>query len=223
MNRLNQVINDKVIIEIYNKIEVFENIDKGLAHHNMQHVMNVAELMDKILTKLNYDEDFIEEAKISAILHDVGAIEGKDNHALRSYKFAQTYLKEKVIVLRNKDLVLDAIKIHSDGFDSQNIIALTLILSDKLDIKYTRLAKEGYNVKGIRELQYIKEILVDIDNKELIIRFICDDKINRKDLEGFYFISKVFSSISAFSNRMDLIPRVSLGNEEWKLFKDQYK
>ena len=171
-----------------------------------------------MLKQLGYEDSFIEEAKIAAILHDTGAIEGKKNHANRSYNFAKKYISDNNIILENEDLVLEAIKIHSDGFDSDNIIALTLILSDKLDIKYTRVAKEGYNVKGMRELQYIKDILVEINNKNLKIQFICDEKINKSELEDFYFIKKVFKAIIAFSSKMKLNTQVLFNDDEWNLF-----
>ena len=198
-------------------------MDKGWAHHNLDHVKNVAKLVESSLYKLGYDENFIEEAKIAAILHDTGAIEGKNNHALRSYNFAKDYLKTNNIMLENEDLVLDAIKIHSDGFESDNIIALVLIISDKLDIKYTRVAKEGYNAKGMKELQYIKDILVDINGNNLEIQFICDDKINKKELEEFYFMTKVFKSIITFSVKMNLNPKVLFNNSKWQLFNDMLK
>ncbi|MGL5695257.1 MAG: HD domain-containing protein [Peptostreptococcaceae bacterium] len=219
MSRFENIINDEIIIETYSKIAEFEDLDKGWAYHNIEHVMNVANLMEALLSKLNYNKNFIEEAKIAAILHDVGAIEGKEGHALRSYEFSKKYLIDRGIVLENKDLVLDAIKVHSDGFYSDNIIALTLILSDKLDIKYTRVAKEGYNAKGMKELQYIEDILIDIYNQELIIRFICDERINKKDLEEFYFTMKVFNAISSFARKMNLNPKVFWNNEEWEWFK----
>ena len=220
LNKFEKIKNDKRIIEVYNKISEFEDLDKGWAHHNLYHVKNVAKLVESLLRKLDYDENFIEEAKIAAILHDTGAIEGKKNHAIRSYNFAKQYFENNNIILENKDLVLEAIKIHSDGFDSNNIIALTLILSDKLDIKYTRVAKEGYYVKGMRELQYIKDILVDISNSDLEIKFFCDDKINKSELEEFYFITKVFKAIIAFSKKMNLNAKVLFNNDEWKLFND---
>lgn len=223
MNKFNKIANDKTIINIYNKISEFEDLDRGWAHHNLDHAQNVAQLVESLLKQLDYEESFIEEAKIAAILHDTGAIEGKKNHALRSYNFAEKYIKDNNIILENKDLVLDAIKIHSDGFDSDNIIALTLILSDKLDIKHTRVAKEGYNIKGMKELQYIKDILVDIHNKDLKIQFICDDKINKNELEEFYFIIKVFKSIISFSRKMNLNPQVLLNNSEWNLFNNMLK
>lgn len=220
MNKFDQIENDKTIIEVYNKISEFEDLDKGWAHHNLDHVKNVSKLVESLLKRLDYDDSFIEEAKIAALLHDTGAIEGKQNHSLRSYKFAKEYLKNNNIILENKDLVLEAIKIHSDGFDSDNIIALTLILSDKLDIKHTRVAKEGYNVDGMKELQYIKDILVDIHNNNLEIKFICDDKINKNELEEFYFITKVFRAIISFSKKMNLNPKVLFNNDEWQLFNN---
>ena len=216
MSKFEQIVNDEKIIQQYNKISEFEDLDKGWAHHNLEHVKNVSKLVEVLLKKLNYDEDFIEEAKIAAILHDVGALEGKNNHALRSYEFAKKYFDENNILLKNRELVLDAIKSHSDGFNSDNIMTLTLIISDKLDIKHTRVAKEGYNVKGMRQLQYIKDILVDIDNKNLEIKFICDYKININELEEFYFMIKVFRAIKTFSEKMNLTPKVFLNNCKWE-------
>lgn len=218
MSRFEKIKEDKTIIEIYNRISEFEDLDKGWAHHNLEHVNNVAKLVEDLLSQLHYDDNFIEEAKIAAILHDVGAIEGKNDHALRSYNFAKEYLEENHIILENKELVLEAIKIHSNGFDSDNIIALVLILSDKLDIKYTRIAKEGYNVKGMRELQYIQDILINIYSKKLVIQFLCDERINKKDLEEFYFTMKVFKGIVAFANKMNLTAKVLFNDEEWQLF-----
>ena len=219
MNKYKSIETDKIIVEHYNEISIFEDMDKGLAHHNLDHVKNVAELIEVLLAKLGYDNDFIEEAKVAAILHDTGAIGGKANHAFRSYVFAKQYFEDNNIILTHKDLVLDAIKTHSDGFDSDNIMALTLILADKLDIKYTRIAKEGYNVNGIRQMQYIRDIVVDISNNNLDIKFLCDDNIDMAELEGFYFIAKVFKAIIAFSEKLNLNPRVFSNDTKWILFE----
>ena len=64
MNKFEKIKNDKRIIEVYNKISEFEDLDKGWAHHNLDHVKNVAKLVESLLKKLGYDENFIEEAKI---------------------------------------------------------------------------------------------------------------------------------------------------------------
>lgn len=218
MNRFECIENDPEIIEVYHQIAEFEDRDKGWAHHHLGHVQNVAELVESLLSQFEYSPSFIEEAKIAALLHDTGAIEGKENHALRSYEFAQTYFANHAINLEHKELVLEAIKNHSEGFESDNMMTLALILSDKLDIKHTRVAKEGYHIKGMKELQYIKDIRVDIENQILKIQFLCDEQINQKELEEFYFIFKVFKAIRAFAEKMNLIPKVLFNDKEWELF-----
>jgi HD superfamily phosphohydrolase YqeK len=219
MNRYTFIRNDEEVIKRYNDICEFEDIEKGWAHHNLQHVDNVSYLVEKILTDLNYDMEFIEEAKIAALLHDTGCIDGKEAHADKSYKYAKNYFKRKKIHLNNKEWILEAIKIHSNGFDSDIIIALVLILSDKLDIKYTRIAKEGYNIPGMRQIQYIDNIIVEINNNNLNINFLCNDKININELEEFYFIKKVFKAIISFSNKTNLLPIVQINSSKWLAFE----
>lgn len=218
MDKFNKIKNDEEIIQIYNKISESEDKNKGWAHHNLDHVNNVVELVEKLLKELKYNQNFIEEAKIAAILHDVGCIEGKEDHALRSYEYAKKYLKENNIKLENEKLVLDAIKNHSNGFDTDNIIALTLMLSDKLDIKKSRVAKEGYNIKGMRQLQFIDDILIKINNNILEINFICDEQIDKMELEEFYFTKKVFKAIKSFSDKMQLAANVLFNYNKWESF-----
>lgn len=220
MNTFNMIKDDEKIIKHYNEISIFEDFDEGCAHHDFKHVFNVSKLVEKLLKDLNYYSEFIEEAKIAAILHDTGCLQGKDGHALRSYEYAKDYLEEKNIHLKNYDLVLEAIKIHSDGFDTNNIIALTLILSDKLDIKHTRVAKAGYNMIGMRQFLYIQDILVEIKNNILKVNFICDNAINKKELEEYYFIPKVFKAIKAFSNKLELDSIVLFNNKKWEAFEN---
>ncbi|MGL5677318.1 MAG: HD domain-containing protein [Cellulosilyticaceae bacterium] len=219
MKRYEEVLGDEKIIKIYEQIEEVEAMTKGSSHHGMMHVTNVAALVALLLSKLGYDEAFIEEVKIAAILHDVGALEGKENHAERGYLFAKRYLEEKGIVLEYEDRVLEAIKNHSEGFESTDMIVLALILGDKLDIKNTRLAKEGYNIKGMRQLQYIKDIVVDIERGFLEVQFICADEIDKAELETFYFLKKVAKAIQAFAKQVNVIPRVFLNDKEWGIFE----
>lgn len=208
---------DKSIVDIYNQISKFEDEDKGWAHHDFNHVYNVSLLVEKLLKSLNYNEKFIDEAKVAAILHDTGSLEGKEGHAFRSYEFAKQYFKDNNLILDNEDLVLDAIRCHSDGFDTDNIIALALIISDKLDIKYTRVAKEGYKVEGMRQMQYIRDIVVEVVNGVLKVDFVCDELIDKSELEEFYFVKKVFKAIGAFSNKMNLNKRVTFNGVDWEI------
>ena len=159
----NFIYNDRRIRDIYQRINEREeaNVD-AWGHHNFDHVSNVKDIVEEILRMLNYDSEFIEEAKIAAIMHDVGAVQGKENHAERSYIYAKNYFDENNINIEHKEQVLEAIKNHSDGFDSDNIMQLALILADKLDIKYTRPTKRGLEILGNRQYGNIEDISTDI-------------------------------------------------------------
>lgn len=218
INYFNKIKNDESIIAIYRKIHEYEDAEGGYAYHDYNHVNNVANYCEKILKSLKYDDDFVCEAKIAAILHDTGCTEGKENHAYRSYEYAKKYLEENNIPLKNKELVLDAIKNHSDGFDTDNIIQLVIILADKIDIKKSRIGKAGKQVEGNRQYQYINDIQFEIKNNNFYINFICDDEINLEELNNYYFTKKVFKAIKSFSNKLNLFPKVFINSKSWEEF-----
>lgn len=212
----NFIYNDGRIREIYKSIDERENANvDAWGHHNFNHVSNVKDIVEEILRMLNYDNEFIEEAKIAAIMHDVGAIQGKENHAERSYIYAKNYFNENNINIEHKEQVLEAIKNHSDGFDSDNIIQLALILADKLDIKYTRPTKRGLEIPGNRQYGNIENINTEIKDGALKIKFKSNDKLDKKELEDFYFMKKVGNAIKSFANKLNLKYEVFLNGEEW--------
>lgn len=212
------IVNDKEIINIYNKIHYLEDNDEfGYAYHDFNHVLNVSNLVNQILGMLGYDVDFIYSARIAAILHDTGALQGKDGHALRSYEFAKEYFKKNNITIENIEQVLEAIKIHSDGFNTDNIIALALIIADKLDIKYTRVAKAGQKVIGNRQFLNILDIEITIENNIFIVNFITTPKINIDELNNYYFTKKVFKAIESFCNKVNKDYKILMNKKIWKL------
>ncbi len=218
MNKFNKIINDKKILNIYEKILKDEVKNGFWAHHGFEHVYFVTNLAEQILTMLNYDNNFIEETKIATILHDIGCIEGKEKHSVRSYEFAKKYIKDNQIKLTNEYDVLEAIKMHSNGFQTDNIITSVLILSDKLDIRYNRLTKKGENIKGIRQWKNIKDVIPRIEGNILYIKFICPTELNKKELEEFYFTTKLIKAIKCFEKNLKIHSIVYLNNEEWKFF-----
>ena len=211
-----KILNDNTIINYYNKISEYEDKCKGWAHHDFKHAINVASMVESILKQLGYDKDYINEAKIAALLHDIGCIQGKDNHQERSAIMVKKYLKENNIYLKYEDEVISAIKNHSAGFDEENIMTLCLIFCDKLDIKKSRVAKEGYNVIGMRQLQYIDDINIAIDDEYVEVNFLAKDKMDIKELNNFYFIDKVFKAINSFSKKINKKAIIKLNNKFWK-------
>ncbi len=218
MNKFDTILNDNEIVERYKKIEEYELETGGYAYHNLEHVKNVIANVEKLLIGLNYDDNFIEEAKIAALLHDTGAIEGKKDHAYKGYVFAGEYLKRKGIKLEREKMVLEAIKLHSNSFDTDNIMALVLILSDKLDVKQNRITPNGMKIEGNRQFGHVLGIDINISSNNLVVNFITDEEIDIKELEDYYFTIKIFKVIKAFCNKMNLNGSVLINNTEWTCY-----
>ena len=185
------------------------------------HVTNVSNTIERILSRLGYPADLIEEAKIAAILHEVGNTQGKDNHEIISYEFARDYIDRKNIKLKYKDEVLEAIRVHRNGFDTDNIIALVLIFADKLDVTKDRVADYGHQVIGMRQLTYINNVSIKIDHNHLNVCFDADSQINVNELKKFCFMYKVVKSVFSFANKVDLIPEVSINNQRLNIVGEE--
>lgn len=209
--------NDDNILKIYSDIEKFEIDTGGWAFHNIDHVKNVSKIADKILLDFDFDEDIIYKCKIACLLHDVGALQGKDGHAERSFEYAVTLFKEKNWDIEYYNDVFTAIKNHSDGFETDNIIALAIILADKLDIKKSRISEEGMKIIGNRQYAHIEDIIVNINNDILTVDFITDGNIDIEEVSNYYFTSKVFKAIEAFSNKLNLKYNILMDNNIWNL------
>ncbi len=162
----------------------------------------------------------IKEAKIAAFLHDISSLDRKVGHAKRSYDYAKQYFKKHHFTLIHQDLVLDAMKHHSDGFNTDNLTALVPILADKLDITNQRIAPEDYDVVGLNEIQFINIVQVEMVDQTLHINFIAQPHFNQEGFENFYFAKKVFKAIESFSIKLSLNYLVTLNNQTWNMIKE---
>lgn len=208
--------NDSVL-KIYKEIENTEIRDGGWAFHNYEHVKNVSKIAEKILTDLNFNQETIYQCKLACLLHDVGALQGKEEHAQRSFEYARKLFEDKNWIFKDSASVLEAIKNHSSGFETNDIIALSIILADKLDIKKTRISEEGKKIEGNRQYAHIEDIIINIQNDTLTINFITDGKIIMKEVNHYYFTDKVFKAIEAFSKKLNLKHYILMDDKPWKL------
>lgn len=190
-------------------------LKNGSHKHDLTHINNVINTVETVLEELNYNNKIIEEAKISALLHDIGCIKGKEGHAERSYEMARQYFEENNINTGNNEMILEAIKLHSGKEDTDNFIAKTLVFADKLDIKADRLRDSWKNTDVIKEFQYIEDVIVNITKDTLSVNVIANKKINKASFESYYFIAKTFKAIENFAKELTLKPEILFNNETW--------
>ena len=211
------LVSDDEIIKIYDQIEEIEIREGGWGFHNYVHVKNVTQIAEKILRDLKLDEDTIYKCKIACLLHDVGCTGGKKGHPQRSYEFAKKLFEEKGWDFDGSDEVLEAIRNHSAGFETDSIVGLSIILADKLDIKKSRITEAGEQVIGNRQYKHIEDITINVENNTLTVNFKTDGKMDMKEVNEFYFTPKVFKAIEAFSNRLKLKYNILMDDKTWEL------
>lgn len=213
MDTSKKILNDKIILDYYNEIDNSKEKDIWWVNHNMQHAKNVADLCEQIGNGLGLDNNFVEEVKIAAVLHDIGSIYGKRNHAIRSYEMAKEYLFKKNLKLQYHQEVLEAIRIHTDGLTTKNKVASLLILCDKIDINDTRLTEYGKTIAGIRQWQYIKSVNLDIKNDYIEIEFVCSSDLNEDEFKNFYATKKLLKAIENFKKNFNVKMDVIINKE----------
>jgi HD superfamily phosphohydrolase YqeK len=212
----NEIKKDQYIIDIYNKIEEL-SIKEYWATHGWSHILKVINTVETVLTKLDCNVDIVECGKIAALLHDIGCIKGKENHAFVSYNMANEYLSDKDISDEYKKIILDAIIDHSEGKHLTSIVGAVLVFADKIDYDRDRLAPIGYEIENFNQVQYIDHIEVSLSSDTLIVKFVVSDMFDKSKLEKYYFTPKLFKAIYNFSDYLKVKPCVKLNDEEWKL------
>ena len=84
-------------------------------------------------------------------------------------------------------------------------------------MKYTRVTEAGKMIIGNRQFSNIEDIKVNIEDNILIFNFKSNSKLNKKELNEYYFTKKIFKAIDSFCNKVDKKYKIKLNNEEWNI------
>ena len=228
MSVYEKIASDPKILEIYEQIEKKQEKERETCHHGWSHVSRVIERTEFFMRLAGAEEALVEEAKIAALLHDTGLLVSEKNHAEHSYEFAKEYLKKKKIELRDRKEVLSAIRVHSNGFDSDSLMALCLILADKLDHGPMRLTDTGRETRGIRQMDHVIRIeypLVDSEFNEgcFVVNLVTDGQMDKEELAEWKFVRKIFSAVRAYGRKTHRYPILQIDGKKWELYKAKLK
>lgn len=173
--------NDKELNNIIDSINKV-NEDNLLACHGRYHTTFVIKTIENLLTKLNFEENIIELGKIAGLLHDIGTIEGKKGHAQRSSEMCIKFLDKTKLSKENKDIIIHAIEDHSNGNEINSPVGAALLLADKIDISKNRVLELGKKDYWHNNLLNIEETILTVENKNIIINYIVNDKFSKEIL-----------------------------------------
>lgn len=183
-----KILNNEKYLNTVEKIENTKFITNGKWdwEHGLGHYQRVADYVKKILTQLNVDDRTVEIGMVAALLHDIGLSKGdKTEHALESSRIFKKFIDEKDFSETELIMLEQAIKDHSKGNNIQTLIGLALVLADKLDVTFHRTINSSIQDKMNKEIQKIKSVDIEINNHELIVKYLVTNDFNKKFLNDW--------------------------------------
>ena len=118
---------------------------QGYTEHSFAHVELVAQNAGMILTELGYDERTVELARIAGMLHDIGNVINRIDHAQSGAVMAFRLLDNMSMPAAEICSVISAIGNHDESTAQPvDAISAALIIADKTDVRRSRVRNNDF-------------------------------------------------------------------------------
>lgn len=112
----------------------------GYTEHSFAHVERVAQTASMILLELNYPERQVELVKIAGMMHDIGNVINRADHAQSGAVMAFRLLDNLSMPAEEICSIISAIGNHDEGTAAPiDEISAALIIADKTDVRRSRV------------------------------------------------------------------------------------
>ena len=154
----------------------------GFTEHGLAHAKRSSDVARQILQSLGYDARTCELAAIAGYMHDIGNVVNRSVHAQSGALMAFTILNKLQMDPAEIALVVAAIGNHDEGTAAAvNPIAAALILSDKSDVRRSRVRDKGTVAADIHDrVNYAVErsaMEIDPENRTAVLNIVIDTTI----------------------------------------------
>lgn len=175
----------------------------GYTEHSFAHVERVANVSAMILETLGYDDRTVELAKIASIMHDIGNVINRIDHAQSGAVMAFRLLDNLSMPAGEICTIISAIGNHDEGTGQPlDPVSAAMILGDKTDVRRSRVRNSDLLTFDIHDrVNYAVEmskVRFSDDKASIILELQIDTKI-----------SSVMEYFEIFMNRMLLCRRAA--------------
>lgn len=174
---------------------------QGYTEHSFAHVEIVAQNAGMVLMELGYSERQIELARIAGIMHDIGNVINRIDHAQSGAVMAFRLLDNLSMPADEICSIISAIGNHDESTaQPTDAISAALIVADKADVRRSRVRNVDFLTFDIHDrVNYAVEkskLYFSDDKKSIILNLKIDTEI-----------SPVIEYFEIFLNRMLLCKR----------------
>lgn len=175
--------------EIYENPDIRTYIEKGneilgeigYTEHGFAHAQRCAHYAEKILNSLEYDARTCELAAIAGFMHDIGNVINRADHAHNGAAMAFTILNKLGMDASEIASVCSAIGYHDEKTAHPvNPVAAALILSDKSDVRRTRVRNAHFETDIHDRVNYAvvhSDLVINPQEKLCVFNITIDTQI----------------------------------------------
>lgn len=154
----------------------------GYTEHSFAHTERTAKIAHEILTQLGYDERTAELARIAGLMHDIGNIINRVDHAHSGAAMAFRLLDNLGMPAAEVATIVSAIGHHDEGSAFPvNPPAAALILADKSDVRRSRVRnrdRANFDIHDRVNYAVMRSWMsVDPDEKTILLELTIDTEI----------------------------------------------
>ncbi|MCD7890876.1 MAG: HD domain-containing protein [Ruminococcus sp.] len=176
---------------------------QGYTEHSFAHVERVAHVASMIIEELGYDERTVELARIAGIMHDIGNVINRVDHAQSGAVMAFRLLDNLRMPASEICSVISAIGNHDEGTGLPlDPISAALIIGDKTDVRRSRVRNSDLLTFDIHDRVNYAVQMSNVRFNEGKTSIILELQIDTK-------ISSVLEYFEIFLDRMLLCKKAS--------------
>lgn len=227
MNIIEKLLCDK---EVLAKYAAIDKVNPYPFNHGMKHIKNVVRLAEGIAQIFDLTDRDIEILKACEILHDLGQVDGRENHGLKAAEFLKRYLpKFNYFSQEEIDLIYSAVLTHDEKEDYsklENDFSWFVNFVDKMDFARDRLEENYVEKFGYVEYDDIEKIDFQKFDGVFKIKIITieNPKIISEDcLFARSFFNKVVNTSLKFCEHFNLKLEMYLDEQKLDLSKMDVK
>lgn len=156
---------------------------QGYTEHSFAHVEIVAQNAGMILTELGYSERQSELARIAGMMHDIGNVINRIDHAQSGAVMAFRLLDNLSMPANEICSIISAIGNHDESTAQPvDAISAALVIADKTDVRRSRVRNTDFLTFDIHDrVNYAVEeskIYFNEDNSAIVLELIIDTTIS---------------------------------------------
>ncbi len=175
----------------------------GFTEHSFAHVTRVAEQAGALLQALGYDAHTVDLAQSAGYLHDLGNLVNRVDHSQSGALIAYRILSQKGLPAADIATIVTAIGNHDEGTGvAVNPVAAALILSDKCDVRRSRVRNTDSTTFDIHDR-------VNYSVTEAALSLAPEEKALTLTLSIDTVISPVMDYFEIFLKRMTMCRRAA--------------